>query len=100
MHETFCSKIGAKSNLLSSVKTTVSFRSPTSVLSGFFFFFFFFMIHVGEQHGAAFFCHGSFYRYSCVCFFSIGCNRFEVTLEKSNKNFSKKIQQVSHDIDV
>ena len=45
-----------------------------------------------------------FYRYSCVwkyvCFFSIGCNRFEVTLEKSNKNFSKKIQQVSHDIDV
>lgn len=29
-----------------------------------------------------------------VCFFSIGCNRFEVTLEKSNKNFSKKIQQV------
>lgn len=30
-----------------------------------------------------------------VCLFSIGCNRFEVTLEKSNKNFSKKIQQVS-----
>ncbi|OXB63371.1 hypothetical protein ASZ78_001947 [Callipepla squamata] len=25
----------------------------------------------------------------------IGCNRFEVTLEKSNKNFSKKIQQHS-----
>ncbi|KAM9291691.1 vam6/Vps39-like protein isoform 3-T3 [Morus bassanus] len=24
----------------------------------------------------------------------IGCNRFEVTLEKSNKNFSKKIQQI------
>uniref|UniRef100_A0A2K6JVP8 VPS39 subunit of HOPS complex n=1 Tax=Rhinopithecus bieti TaxID=61621 RepID=A0A2K6JVP8_RHIBE len=24
----------------------------------------------------------------------VGCNRFEVTLEKSNKNFSKKIQQV------
>jgi len=23
----------------------------------------------------------------------VGCNRFEVTLEKSNKNFSKKIQQ-------
>lgn len=32
-----------------------------------------------------------------VCFFSIGCNRFEVTLEKSNKNFSKKIQQVGSD---
>lgn len=26
--------------------------------------------------------------------FSLGTNRFEVTLEKSNKNFSKKIQQV------
>ncbi|PKU36958.1 vam6 vps39- hypothetical protein [Limosa lapponica baueri] len=26
---------------------------------------------------------------------SFGCNRFEVTLEKSNKNFSKKIQQQS-----
>ena len=52
MHEILCSKIGAKSNLLSSVKTTVSFRSPTSVLSGIFFFF---MIHVGEQYGAAFF---------------------------------------------
>ncbi|XP_010223192.1 PREDICTED: LOW QUALITY PROTEIN: vam6/Vps39-like protein, partial [Tinamus guttatus] len=25
---------------------------------------------------------------------SICCNRFEVTLEKSNKNFSKKIQQI------
>lgn len=25
---------------------------------------------------------------------SLGTNRFEVTLEKSNKNFSKKIQQV------
>uniref|UniRef100_A0A8C2RXB4 CNH domain-containing protein n=1 Tax=Capra hircus TaxID=9925 RepID=A0A8C2RXB4_CAPHI len=24
----------------------------------------------------------------------VGCNRFEVTLEKSNKNFSKKIQQI------
>ena len=52
MHEILCSKIGAKSNLLSSVKTTVSFRSPTSVLSGIFFFF---IIHVGEQYGAAFF---------------------------------------------
>lgn len=30
-----------------------------------------------------------------VFLFPIGCNRFEVTLEKSNKNFSKKIQQVS-----
>lgn len=28
-------------------------------------------------------------------FFILGGNRFEVTLEKSNKNFSKKIQQVS-----
>lgn len=27
--------------------------------------------------------------------FSSGTNRFEVTLEKSNKNFSKKIQQVN-----
>jgi hypothetical protein len=26
--------------------------------------------------------------------FLAGTNRFEVTLEKSNKNFSKKIQQV------
>lgn len=25
---------------------------------------------------------------------TLGTNRFEVTLEKSNKNFSKKIQQV------
>lgn len=25
----------------------------------------------------------------------LGTNRFEVTLEKSNKNFSKKIQQVN-----
>lgn len=32
-----------------------------------------------------------------VDFFSTGCNRFEVTLEKSNKNFSKKIQQVGSD---
>uniref|UniRef100_A0A8C9EJK2 CNH domain-containing protein n=2 Tax=Pavo cristatus TaxID=9049 RepID=A0A8C9EJK2_PAVCR len=30
--------------------------------------------------------------------FLIGCNRFEVTLEKSNKNFSKKIQQVGNNI--
>uniref|UniRef100_A0A8C5ISU0 VPS39 subunit of HOPS complex n=1 Tax=Junco hyemalis TaxID=40217 RepID=A0A8C5ISU0_JUNHY len=30
--------------------------------------------------------------------FLIGCNRFEVTLEKSNKNFSKKIQQVGNAI--
>lgn len=29
-----------------------------------------------------------------VSVFSLGTNRFEVTLEKSNKNFSKKIQQV------
>uniref|UniRef100_A0A803V5G2 VPS39 subunit of HOPS complex n=1 Tax=Ficedula albicollis TaxID=59894 RepID=A0A803V5G2_FICAL len=28
----------------------------------------------------------------------VGCNRFEVTLEKSNKNFSKKIQQVGNAI--
>ncbi len=27
-------------------------------------------------------------------YFLLGTNRFEVTLEKSNKNFSKKIQQV------
>lgn len=30
-----------------------------------------------------------------ISFFILGGNRFEVTLEKSNKNFSKKIQQVS-----
>lgn len=30
--------------------------------------------------------------------FLVGCNRFEVTLEKSNKNFSKKIQQVGNTI--
>lgn len=29
-----------------------------------------------------------------VSLFTLGTNRFEVTLEKSNKNFSKKIQQV------
>uniref|UniRef100_A0A8C1SRX3 VPS39 subunit of HOPS complex n=1 Tax=Cyprinus carpio TaxID=7962 RepID=A0A8C1SRX3_CYPCA len=29
-----------------------------------------------------------------IFFFNTGTNRFEVTLEKSNKNFSKKIQQV------
>jgi hypothetical protein len=29
-----------------------------------------------------------------AAFSSTGTNRFEVTLEKSNKNFSKKIQQV------
>uniref|UniRef100_A0A8C9EIR6 CNH domain-containing protein n=1 Tax=Pavo cristatus TaxID=9049 RepID=A0A8C9EIR6_PAVCR len=29
---------------------------------------------------------------------SVCCNRFEVTLEKSNKNFSKKIQQVGNNI--
>lgn len=33
----------------------------------------------------------------CECFSFVGCNRFEVTLEKSNKNFSKKIQQVGGD---
>lgn len=45
------------------------------------------------------FCCGYFYMFGAanVCFFSIGCNRFEVTLEKSNKNFSKKIQQVGTD---
>lgn len=31
---------------------------------------------------------------ACVYFYLTGTNRFEVTLEKSNKNFSKKIQQV------
>lgn len=36
------------------------------------------------------FSHGS----NTVFQFLIGSNRFEVTLEKSNKNFSKKIQQV------
>lgn len=31
---------------------------------------------------------------TCVNLYLTGTNRFEVTLEKSNKNFSKKIQQV------
>lgn len=31
---------------------------------------------------------------SLIIYFITGTNRFEVTLEKSNKNFSKKIQQV------
>lgn len=31
---------------------------------------------------------------ACVYLYLTGTNRFEVTLEKSNKNFSKKIQQV------
>lgn len=52
-----------------------------------------------KQYGAAFcvvviFKYGPVFGTVSVSFFSIGCNRFEVTLEKSNKNFSKKIQQV------
>lgn len=74
---------------------TLGFRAPTNGLLGIL------EDSVGEQYAAAFFvvifiCIPVFGTVS-VYFFSIGCNRFEVTLEKSNKNFSKKIQQVGSD---
>lgn len=37
----------------------------------------------------------SFFDFSSI---PLGTNRFEVTLEKSNKNFSKKIQQVNKSV--